>query len=273
MLMEYQTVSLEYYTEGPAMDNDGNVYCTTLTGGEILKIDRTGNSSIWGRSTCPNGQVILANGDHLVCDSRLATIIRYGSTGIRQGNEIDQTCNGKKIFVPNDLVVDRDEGIYFTDSIRNDGKVCYRSKDGREYIVAVDLDYPNGLALSWDEKTLFVAESYKNRIISIELERPGIRANEIHVFADLPVHDSGNVESNLPDGIALDNNNNLWVAHYGMQAIQVINKDGRVVDSVDMPFPLVSNLYFSQKDYSEIIVTGGYNEPGPGAISIITLKS
>jgi len=268
----YKMISLEHYTEGPAMDKEGNVYCTTLNGGNILKIDRDEKYTIWGRSACPNGQIILSNGDHLFCDSQQSSILRYNSQGSFLRNEIFQSCNGKKVFVPNDLIADRTDGIYFTDSIRKEGKVGYRSNTGKEYIVAMGLDYPNGLALSSDERVLFVAESYKNRIIAIKLECPGIAAGEIEVIAELPRHSSGKAAFNLPDGIALDSNNQLWIAHYGMQAVQVINMDGELINSIRMPFPLVSNVFFSTINYLEAIVTGGYDEPGPGAICRLTMK-
>lgn len=273
MIVEYQTFPVEYYTEGPALENNGDVYCTTLTGGKILKVDKEGIMKPWGHTECPNGQVILSNGDHLVCDSSLGSILRFDHNGIFLRNEIERTCSGVKIYVPNDLIVDQDGGIYFTDSVRYEGKVCYRSHNSAEYIVATGLDYPNGLALSPDEKVLFVAESYKNRILAFKLRRPGEADKRFEVFAELPVHDSGKPEGNLPDGIALDNRNNLWVAHYGMQAIQIINMKGELVDSIRMPFPLVSNLYFSGTTHSEVIVTGGFNEPGPGAICRLTIKN
>ena len=139
---KFQTIDLEYYTEGPVEDNQGNIYCTTLTGGAILKIERNGHYKVWGKSACPNGQVILANGDHLVCDSKMATIVRYSSEGALMGHEIREQCNGEKVFVPNDLVADKTEGIYFTDSIRHIGKVFYRSSQGKEYVVGDNLDYP-----------------------------------------------------------------------------------------------------------------------------------
>ena len=269
---EFQTIHLEHYTEGPVVDHQGNIYCTTLTGGTILKIEKNGNYKVWGNSACPNGQVILSNGDHLVCDSKLATILRYNREGALLGHEIQEQCNGQKIFVPNDLIADKTEGIYFTDSIRHKGKVFYRSNQGNEYVVDDNLDYPNGLVLSPDERTLFVAESYRNRIISIQLESPGVAAGDSKVLSELPRHHSGDAQSNLPDGIALDNRNQIWIAHYGMQAIQIINLNGELVDSIKMPFPLVSNVFLSSTDPLEVIVTGGYSEPGPGAICRLTIK-
>lgn len=266
------TIPLDFYTEGPAIDADGNVYCTTLTGGMILKIDTDKTVSTWSRSHCPNGQVILPNGDHLVCDSREASILRFDRDGVFIQHEIFQTCSGEKISVPNDLVADSNGGIYFTDSTRNDGKVGYRSAWGQEHIVVSGLDYPNGVVLSKDEKTLFVAESYRNRIISMTVESGGIAREGYKVFAELPQHSSGKAESNLPDGMALDREDRLWVAHYGMQALHVFKPNGQLLHSIEIPFPLVSNVFIPTNNGGAVVVTGGYAEPGPGAICILTLK-
>ena len=261
-----QTFSMEFYTEGPAMDAEGNVFFTTLMGGSIMKIDLNGQLSKWTTAVCPNGQIILQNGDHIICDSTESVISRYHPNGDFVQHEISGTCNGLRVFVPNDLIADQSGGIYFTDSIRNDGKVCYIANDGSEYIVATGLDYPNGIALSRNEDRLYVAESYKNRILSISLIRAGIASDAIEILAELPRHESRKEASNLPDGIALDNHNRLWVAHYGMSSVQVLHLDGKSVGTLQIPFPLVSNVFVSTHNPSELMVTGGYGEPGPGAV-------
>jgi gluconolactonase len=63
---------LPWYTEGPVMDADGNIYFTTLKGGSIVKIDVAGQLSNWASSACPNGQLILPGGDQLICESGLS---------------------------------------------------------------------------------------------------------------------------------------------------------------------------------------------------------
>lgn len=267
----YKLLQLEFYTEGPAMDSNGNLYCTTLMGGYILKLGKEPAFSVWGSSPCPNGQVILPNGDHLVCDSRQGLIARYNRDGVLMRNEINKRCGGFEVYVPNDLVVDHAGGIYFTDSIRKEGKIGYRSIKGDESILATGLDYPNGLALSQDEKVLFVAESYQNRIIAIPLQGPGRAEGRLEVIARLPVHFSGEAINNLPDGIAIDNANNIWVAHYGMQAVQVVSPVGELIQSIEIPFPLVSNVLITNSG-RELIVTGGYVEPGPGAVCWLNIS-
>jgi gluconolactonase len=255
---------LPFYTEGPAMDSKKNMYCTTLSGGAILKINTENKITEWAYSECPNGQIVLRDDDHLVCDVKLAAIRRFDSNGKFIKNEIEKYCADIEVYCPNDLITDSSGNIYFTDSIRDKGKVCFLGVNGEQSILANNLDYPNGLVLSFDQKTLFVAESYKNRVIKIALERPDKTKVLIDVFADLPTHSSGKGIDNLPDGLTLDQDGNLWVAHYGMQAIHKLSPEGKLLTSIDTNMPFTSNLFFC--NLKTILVTGGYGEPGPGGL-------
>lgn len=262
-------VDTPYYTEGPAVDQMGNCYFSTLKGQRIFKINLDGNIAEWVKAGYPNGQFILPNGDHLVCDSQNNAVLRYNENGNFIKREICQTCMGRKIYTPNDVVADSSGHIYFTDSIRSKGKICFLSTSGKEQVVADNLDYPNGLVLSSDEKWLYIAESYKNRILKIAMDTPGRSVGKIHVFVTLPYHASGKMENNLPDGLTLDNEGNVWVAHYGMGAIYKIDADLEKIFSIHLPMPLISNLIFIEDKV--LMVTGGYDEPGPGAVFKIYL--
>lgn len=264
-------IASEFYTEGPAVDGEGNVYFTTLTGGKVMKLDRDGNSSVWAESACPNGQRILSNGDHLVCDSQLAKVIRFDASGKKMADAASGRCGDVLIRTPNDLAVDDGSGFYFTDSVRHTGMVYFFGDDGSRVVVASGLDYPNGICLSLDKSRLFVAESYKNRILVIELQDPGIPARGPEGFCQLPWNANGVATGNLPDGIMTDSDDRIWVAHYGMQAVQVISSQGKLVKTYDTGIPLTSNLCFT-KDGSELIVTGGRAEPGPGNVHKLFLQ-
>ncbi|WP_215242325.1 SMP-30/gluconolactonase/LRE family protein [Dyadobacter helix] len=266
-------LDLPFYTEGPATDVEGNYYFTGLTGGFIGKVDANGIYSKWADGTCPNGQVVLPNGEHWFCDSRLASISCYNSAGNFKGHLLSGKCAGVGIGAPNDLILDENQNLYFTDSIRTEGKVFFKGTDGTERLVATNIDYANGLVLSKDERYLFVAESYQNRILVMELKEPGIAKGKAEVFAELPRHSSGNRTDNLPDGLALDHQGNLWVAHYGMQAVQVLDPGGELLFSIDTTLPLTSNICFVEDNASvrKLLITGGYGEPGPGAVLLLNV--
>lgn len=260
---------LPFYTEGPVTDSGGNIYFTTLTGGGILKVNNHNKISEWANSLCPNGQIILPDGDHLVCDITMCAVRRFCKDGKFLRNEIEGHCADSPIYSPNDLITDQMGNLYFTDSIRHKGKICFLGVNGDQKVVVTGLDYPNGLVLSADESWLIIAESYTNRILKIKLISPGLTDGAPECFVELPKHSSGSKADNLPDGLALRNNGELLVAHYGMQAVQVISEEGNLLRSIDTYMPLTSNLCFL--DDQTIIVTGGFGEPGPGGLYKISL--
>ena len=258
-----------FYTEGPVLSREGNLYFTMLSGGQIMQLDAQGNLTEWAQSTCPNGQYILENGEHWVCDSKLGKVVRFSTDGTFLGNVNSDICAGLQVNVPNDLVVDKKGDLYFTDSIRHKGSVFKISKQGEEELIATGLDYPNGLVLTEDESCLFVAESYKNRILCFDLTRPPEKRAVFEVFIELPFNVSGEEIGNLPDGIALNSQGLMAVAHYGMQAVQIISPDGHLLASYDSGMPCTSNVFFVE-DHT-LIVTGGFSEPGPGAVFKLTI--
>lgn len=256
-----------HYTEGPVVDAEGNVYFTTLTGGKIMKLDPAGIASVWAETSCPNGQRILSNGDHLVCDSQQGKVIRFDPSGNRIGDAAAGACNGVLIRTPNDLAVDDGNGFYFTDSVRTNGAVYFFGDNGSQRIVARDLDYPNGICLSKDRKKLFVAESYRNRILVADIKEPGVPRSPLEVLCQLPINREEPVTGNLPDGILLDKHGRLWVAHYGMGAVHLISGKGDLMATYATGIPLTSNLCFI--DDTHLVVTGGSGEPGPGNVNVL----
>ena len=261
--------AVDFYTEGPAVDQAGNIYFTMLSGENIMQLNADGEMHVWGKSSCPNGQIILANGEHLVCDSKLGKVLRFSPQGQLMGAVSGETCAGIKVNVPNDLLMDDHGNLYFTDSIRHHGAVFCIAQNGDEILIASGLDYPNGLVLSNDKKNLFVAESYQNRIIRIPLTDAGKRSGDIDVFIDLPQNPSGNPIGNLPDGIAMNSKSIMAIAHYGMAAVQLVSNTGDLIETIDTGLACTSNVYFL--DDQTLIVTGGSNEPGPGAVLKIKL--
>ncbi len=254
----------DFYCEGPCVDQQGNIYFSNLQGGFITRIDLEGKQHSWAKATCPNGQRVMQTGEHLVCDSLDASIKRFDP----QGNFVERSAQGKcedlEIRVPNDLIIDHQHGFYFTDSVRHTGAVYFFGFDGSSRVMARSIDYANGIALSSDRTKLYVAESYRNRILTLDLNDPGVPEGKPEVFADLPRNENKSETGNLPDGIAFDTEGRLWVAHYGMQSLQVLSSTGDLLATYDTGIPLTSNLCFAGENRSSVFVTGGLGEPKPG---------
>lgn len=261
-------LELDFYAEGPVVDTDGNLFFTDLAGQRIWRWkDNVGE--VWAKGIRPNGQVILEDGSHLICDSVAGWVAHHDKEGKLIANLGSGLIKNVPVQCPSDIVADQ-HGFYFTDSVRHRGAVFYVGFGGNQKVVAQNIDYPNGIALSPDGRHLMIAESYGNKILTLELEEPGLRKGEIKVFANLPFNSANRETGILPDGIAFDPVGRLWVAHYGMQAVQVLSPSGDLLSTYDTGIPLTSNLCFSGAD---IIITGGFDEPGPGRISKMQIFS
>ena len=267
---------LDFYTEGPALDVDGNLYFSTLTGQAIMKLDVDGGVTEWARIQCPNGHRITQYNLHWVCDTQDRAIVELDARGRILGFKVRETCAGFPFESPNDLALDQQGGLYFTDSVRHKGQIFYIGPEGEEKRVASDLDYPNGIVLSPDGHRLYVAESINNRILVADLADNGVLASPPCVFVELPRNplplDRERMPhtANLPDGLAIDPEGRLWVAHYGMGVLQVVDAHGKLIDSIPTGIPATSNLCFTP-DQKSIYVTGGTGEPGPGCVHKIIL--
>ena len=260
-------LDLDFYTEGPVAAHDGAIYYTDLAGKGIYRY-QNGMAVLWAKGNRPNGQALLANGDHLVCDSFSSRVIRYDGEGKSIGEVSPKQISGDKITCPNDIAIDHKTGFYFTDSVRHNGGVYFVGWDGKAFMVADGIDFPNGIVYIEEERLLYIAESYKNRLLKVNLNLSPASSDYLTVMATLPYNNENKETGNLPDGLAVDQDGRLWVAHYGMQAIQVLSRDGKLLASYDSGIPLTSNLCFQG---GNLWVTGGLGEPGPGKLSRLTI--
>lgn len=247
------------YTEGVVVDRDGNLYFSH--GKIITRTTPDGKAAPWAETGAPNGHKILPNGEHLVCDGSRKAVLRLDNAGKVIGTAAEGMSGGLEIRTPNDLTLDPQGGFYFTDSVPQTGAVHYVAPDGARRLVAKNINFANGIALSADRKRLFVAESLENRILVISLKAPGVPEGEPRFFAELPRNtERPGKEWNQPDGVALDADGRLWVAHYGMKAIHVLGPRGRLLMSYDGGNRTTSNLCFAGPKSSTLYATGG--EPG-----------
>ena len=247
------------YTEGAVVDREGNLYFSHGT--RITRVTPGGEVTDWCETGAPNGHKILPNGEHLVCDGDRHAVVRLDAHGNILGDAAAGRSGDLDIRTPNDLSLDPAGGFYFTDSVPQTGAVHHVAADGSMQVVARNIDFANGVALSVDRTRLYVAESLKNRILVIRLRQPGVPDGEPQVFADLPRNiEHPGAEFNQPDGIALDTAGRLWVAHYGMQAIHVLSPEGDLLATYHGGNRLTSNLCFADPDFATVYATGG--EPG-----------
>src|SRR5262249_22103987 len=141
-------------------------------------------------------------------------------------------CDGKPLRAPNDLTLDPRGGFYFTDPGESGAKnpigtIHYVDPEGRTHLVAGGLAFPHGIVRRPDGKTPLGGESHTNRILAYPVTAPG-KVGERVVFATLPEKEGDQID-NQPDGMCLDADGTLYVAHYGMHQVQVLSPEGKLL--------------------------------------------
>ena len=255
------------YSEGVVIDHDDNVYFSH--GKSITVLASDGTNRIWAETGDPNGHKVLADGTHLVANRSKQEVLHLDADGKILG-VVAKEFNGKRLRAPNDLTLDAQGGFYFTDpggsSLKNPiGTVYYVDHSRKIQQVVTRLAFPNGIVLTPDGKRLFVGESHKNRILVSNVLAPG-KIGPQQVFAELPVKQGEQID-NQPDGMCLDVMKNLYVAHYGMREVQVLDPDGKLIRRYPVGNLTTSNCAFGGPQLDQLYVTGGIEkEAGQGGL-------
>lgn len=159
---------------------------------------------------------------------------------------------------PNDLIFDSKGGLYFTDPwgtsmINLHGAVYYVSPEGKVSRLIDNMAFPNGIALSADEKTLYVAEFARNAVWAVGLEEAGVITQwRAHVLAYMPGGGMG------PDGMAVDEKGNLYVAYFDAGEVVVFTPKGKLIGSIKLPDgegTFTTNVAFGGPDRKTLYIT------------------
>jgi gluconolactonase len=190
-----------------------------------------------------------------------------------------ESCDGRRLCGPNDLVFDGAGGFWFTDLGKtrerdaDRGAVYYAKADGSSIKEAIfPLERPNGVGLSPDERTLYVVETPTARCWSFRLSAPG----EIESANGPYRGEKGKVVAGLGgyqmfDSLAVDSHGHVCVATLITGAVSDIWPDGSRVDQYTLPDMMVTNVCFGGRDLRTAFATlsmGGtlvsFEWPRPG---------
>lgn len=266
-----------FFTEGPAIGPDGCIYFsdqtfteeTNMEAGIIWKYDPAKDTTIVFRSPSgmSNGIAFDKEGRMVICEGAdfggrmiIRTDMHSGKSKIIAG-----LYNGQPFNSPNDLTIDSKGRIYFTDprytgheSIDQPGMGVYKiDSDNKVKLIIYNIPMPNGIALSPDEKILYVGcnfEGDQNNKPVMEIYRYNIAENDSVVFDKVLIKfkdDAG------PDGIKVSKEGNLYIAvrDESKPMIKVYNPAGDLLDQLDLP-AVPSNLTFTSGG-KELYITAG----------------
>lgn len=216
-----------------------------------------------------NGLAISLDGSLILCqhgDRRLAQLNTSLENPSPKYSTVTNTYDGKRFNSPNDLTYSSMGELYFTDppyglkgkdadslkEISFNG--VYKMKlDGTVVLLDSTLTRPNGIALSPDEKTLYVANSDpKNAIwVAYDLTEEGVANKRLFFDATDKVPDL----AGLPDGMKVDSSGNIYAS--GPGGILIFNKDGMHLGTILTEVPTAncalnedeSILYMTSQQY------------------------
>jgi gluconolactonase len=243
-------------TEGPAVAPDGSIYFSDIPVGPdkgmILRFDpKTRQTTVFtADSGKSNGLIFDAQGYLLACEGSDGGGRRVSRWNVKTGERVTlvDRYQGKRFNAPNDLCLDRQGRIYFTDPRylgteprELEHRAVYRlDKDGRVALVTHDVEKPNGIALSPDEKTLYVAD-HNNGTDRIDPNAPPPKKGAMKIYA-FPLGPDGLVSGprktlvdfgteNGCDGMTVDVQGHLYLTARSLKrpGVLVIDPTGQEV--------------------------------------------
>jgi gluconolactonase len=244
------------FTEGPLWHPDGFYYFVDIRANKLFRItpgkapevvrENTGEGN--GTTFDLHGRLIMCEGSHRRVtrrhpDSRIETLVeRY---------------EGKRLNRPNDVVCKSDGSLWFTDP---DLRVPFAERelpyagvyritsDGTTTLMA-DCEYPNGLAFSPDERTLYVANTrWTQYIHAFELDASG-KVVRRRIFAEMPSDDDKN---GVPDGMKIDVEGRVYCT--GPGGTWVFAPDGHRLGIIQTP-EVPANICFGGPDLRTLFLT------------------
>ena len=265
------------FTEGPAVDSEGNVYFTDIINQRIMKLSKDGSLSIYReKSNVANGLLIDPQGRLIACEGAeferpgvklkgkpqvTRTDLKTGKTEILADN-----YQGKPLQGPNDVTIDSKGRLFFTDLA---GAAVYRiDAPGKliRILAAPEIQRPNGIQISPDDKTLYLieanqAEGGARMIRAYDLQPDGtVRNMRVH-YNFYPGRSA--------DGMSIDTQGNLY-ASAGMNQLRgssetlatktgvyVISPQGKLLKFIPIPEDFITNNAFGGPDMKTLYITAG----------------
>jgi gluconolactonase len=210
------------FIEGPCFDPDGNLYIVDIPHGRIFRITPAQEWHVVVEYDGePNGLAWHPDGRILIADYKNGILSLDPAQGVV--TPVITRRNSERFKGPNDLIVASNGDIYFTDQGQTGlqdptGRVYRLRPDGRLDCLLSNGPSPNGLVLSPDEKVLFVAMTRDNSVWRLPLLADG-STSKVGRFASF-YGISG------PDGLTMDRDGNLFVAHASLGAVFVLDPHG-----------------------------------------------
>jgi len=245
------------FTEGPLWHPDGHWYFVDIRRNQLFRLTAGEPAMLFKETAGGNGTTFDLEGRLVICEGSARRLSRINELG--QIEVVADNYNGGHFNRPNDVVCRSDGSLYFTDPDKRvpyakreipgpagmdnlwDGACVYRVLPNGDVKMVALCEYPNGLAFSPDERTLYVANTRSSKYIhAIELDSAGNMARR-RIFADM----NEGTEPGIPDGLKVDSEGHVYCT--GPGGIWVFTPEGRKIGIIRFPEQAV-NFAFGGPD-------------------------
>lgn len=237
------------FTEGPGADGRGNIYFSDGRNNAIHYYEVGQPVKLFvNDSIDPIGMMFNTRGELYVCEGGAYRVVAF-DVQTRQKRVLCGQIDGSHFNEPNDLAVDHQDGFYFSDPnyqhhaqptvMKED--VYYCSPAGEVSRVSTVCFKPNGVLLSGDGKTLYVADARGQRIYKYDVLAPGRLAHETLWIDQLRAN---------PDGLTLDEQGNLYIC-CGRAGLRIYDCRGEFVGLIPVH---AANACFGGPEFRTLFV-------------------
>ncbi len=234
--------------EGPAFDKKGNLYVVNFQKeGTIGLVKPDGKVELFielPKGSVANGIKFDREGNMYLADYTGHNVLKVDM----KSKAISTYVHNESFNQPNDIIVNNKNQFFASDPNwkAGTGQLWRIDAGGKAVLLEDKMGTTNGIALSPDEKTLYVNESVQRKIWAYEVDASGNISNK-RLFADFP--DFGF------DGMACDNQGNLFVTRHGKGTIAILSPEGKLIREVQLKGKTCSNLVFGGKDGKTVFIT------------------
>jgi len=235
------------FTEGPAADAEGNVYFTDIPNNRILKWSLKGKlSTFLADSGGANGLYFDKTGHLLACQGRGRRLVSVAPAG--QVSVLADEYEGRKFNSLNDLWIDPEGGVYFTDprygnrdGMDQKGEHVYYLTPCRRKIRLVinDMVRPNGVIGTPSGKRLYVTDHGGGKTFTYTINKNGTLSNKTLFCKE------------GSDGMTIDAQGNIYLT---TDVVAVYNRTGKRIGQIKVP-ERPANVTFGGKNNTTLFIT------------------
>ena len=235
--------------EGPIYDYKNNsISFVDIVGKKLCILDKDNNLKEIEFAEKIGAAIPYGDGSYLVCCETKLFI--YSDSEIKEYKSLDSIIdNGMRC---NDAKADKSGRLYFStmvdDGINKPHGGLYYLNNGEIVCLDNNVKLGNGLAWNKDNNKFYYADSVEHKVFVYDYDEvTGLVSNKKVLFE---------ITNGSPDGMTIDNNDNLFVAVWGGSRIEVrSSKDGKLLDVISVPTRLVTSCAFCGDEFDKLVIT------------------